>query len=116
MSSWIAQQFGPIPPPTRPATMQLNEVIGDEGVTEIEQEGAIRLHAVGDTGRPDVHSANQDGVTELMTADYSPTAGGKNPAFLLHLGDVIYGPNKDEEYRDEFREWDVAPADGQDGH
>ena len=37
-----------------------------------------------------------------MAADYSPKAGGKNPAFFLHLGDVIYGPNKAEEYRDEF--------------
>src|SRR5262249_38715474 len=32
MSAWIAQESGPIPPPTRPPTMQLNEVIGDQGV------------------------------------------------------------------------------------
>lgn len=37
-----------------------------------------------------------------MAQDYSPAAGGRNPAFFLHLGDVIYGPNKDQMYRDEF--------------
>lgn len=102
MAAWIAQQSGPIPPPTRPPTMQLNEVIGDQGVTEIESEGTIRFHAVGDTGRPDVHNVNQEGVMGEMAGAYSPTAGAKNPAFFLHLGDVIYGPNKIDEYRDEF--------------
>lgn len=102
MSTWIAQSFGPIPPPTRTAAMELAEIIGSDGVAEIEAEGAIRFHAVGDTGRPDVHNVNQEGVTEQMAADFSPTAGGKNPAFFFHLGDVIYGPNKNDEYRDEF--------------
>jgi hypothetical protein len=102
MSSWIAQKFGPIPPPSREPVLQLSDVIGPEGVSEIETEGMIRFHAVGDTGRPDVHNANQEGVTQQMAADYSPTAAGKNPAFFFHLGDVIYGPDKEQLYRDEF--------------
>lgn len=102
MSSWIAQKFGPIPAPRGDSVLSLADVIGADGVGEIEREGAIRFHAVGDTGRPDVHNANQEGVTLQMAADYSPTAAGKNPAFFFHLGDVIYGPDKEQMYRDEF--------------
>jgi Calcineurin-like phosphoesterase len=101
MASWIAQSFGPIPPPDRDPVLQLADVIGADGVSEIETEGAIRFHAVGDTGRPDVHS-NQEAVAQQMATDYSPAADGKNPAFFFHLGDVIYGPDKDQMYRDEF--------------
>ncbi len=102
MVDWIAQKSGPIPPPQRDPTVQLSELIGDAGVKEIEDAGTIRIHAVGDTGRPDVHNANQEAVADQMAADYSPGAGARNPAFFLHLGDVIYGPNKEQLYRDEF--------------
>ena len=71
------------------AVVQLSELIGSEAVKEIENEGTIHLHAVGDTGRPDVHNAHQEGVAEQMAADYMPNAGAKNPALFLHLGDVI---------------------------
>jgi hypothetical protein len=37
-----------------------------------------------------------------MTGDYDPAAGGRNPALLIHLGDVIYGHDKSKLYRDEF--------------
>jgi hypothetical protein len=37
-----------------------------------------------------------------MTQDFHPDAGGNNPAFFLHLGDVIYGTQKELLYRDEF--------------
>jgi Calcineurin-like phosphoesterase len=82
--------------------VQLSELIGSEAVAEIEAAGAIRLHAVGDTGRPDVHNPNQDGVADQMAADYSRGGGAANPALFLHLGDVIYGPHKQQLYRDEF--------------
>ena len=103
MASWIEQKSGPIPRPRRrDAVVRLSELIGSEAVKEIESEGTIHLHAVGDTGRPDVHNAHQEGVAEQMAADYTPSAGAKNPALFLHLGDVIYGPNKQQLYRDEF--------------
>src|SRR2546423_447420 len=102
MSSWIAEKSGPIPPPQRNPVVELSEIIGSEGVKEIEAEGTIRFHAVGDTGRPDVHNAHQEGVADQMARDYSPSAGARNPAFFLHLGDVIYGPHKQQLYRDEF--------------
>jgi 3',5'-cyclic AMP phosphodiesterase CpdA len=37
-----------------------------------------------------------------MAADFNPSAGGANPAFLFHLGDVIYGPGKDDHYGERF--------------
>ena len=102
MASWIAEKSGPIPRPRRAPLVRLSELIGTAAVEETEAEGAIRFHAVGDTGRPDVHNTNQEGVAEQMAADYTPDAGAKNPALFLHLGDVIYGPNKRQLYRDEF--------------
>jgi hypothetical protein len=46
------------------------------------------------------HGAEQ--VSEAMATDYKADAGGLNPAFLLHLGDVIYGPDKETHYGDRF--------------
>jgi 3',5'-cyclic AMP phosphodiesterase CpdA len=37
-----------------------------------------------------------------MAGDYTPTGGGFNPAFLFHLGDVIYGPGKEAHYSGRF--------------
>ena len=102
MLDWIAQKFGPIPKPKRSAAFALAEIIGAPGVAEIESAGAIRFQADGDTGRPDVHNANQENVARQMSSDFNPAAGARNPAFLLHLGDVIYGAGKDQLYRDEF--------------
>jgi len=81
--------------------MTLDDVIGDAGLQEVLQTGAIRFHAVGDTGRPG-GSERQTEVTDDMTLDYHPAAAGQNPAFFLHLGDVIYGPDKKNGYLDQF--------------
>src|ERR671936_509121 len=37
-----------------------------------------------------------------MASWVAPKAGAANPALFLHLGDVIYGPHKEQLYRDEF--------------
>ena len=102
MAQWIATQLGPIPKPGRDPAMTLDEIIGAAGVKEIEALGTIRFHAVGDTGRAAGENTPQDQVAADMALDYHPDAGGMNPAFFLHLGDVIYGPNKDAHYRNEF--------------
>jgi hypothetical protein len=39
-----------------------------------------------------------------MTTDFNISQPATCPAFFFHLGDVIYGPNKDQEYRPEFYE------------
>src|SRR5713226_4014347 len=102
MSQFATAKLGPIPPPSRDPTMDLSEIIGQPGVDEIKAAGAIRFHAVGDTGRPGGDSTPQGQIADAMISDYDPAAGGRNPALLIHLGDVIYGHDKTILYRDEF--------------
>ena len=102
MSQFAVGKLGPIPPPSRAPVMDLSEIIGHPGVDEIQATGAIRFHAIGDTGRPGGDSTPQGQIADAMTSDYDPAAGGRNPALLIHLGDVIYGHDKTILYRDEF--------------
>jgi predicted phosphodiesterase len=81
--------------------MSLDQIIGAAGVGEITAAGVIRFHAVGDTGRTNAGN-EQEEVATRMQSDFHPQGGAANPAFFLHLGDVIYGHNKDLEYRDQF--------------
>ena len=98
----IKGNLEPIPAPTRTPSMTLADIIGTQGSMDIENSGAIRFHAVGDTGR----SANspQGDVAQAMQVDFDVSKPANSPAFFLHLGDVIYGPNKDQQYRPEFYE------------
>jgi Calcineurin-like phosphoesterase len=98
----IQQKLQPIPAAKRTPTMTLAEVIGAQGETDVTNSGSISFHAVGDTGK----SANspQGAVAEAMATDFNVGAPASSPAFFFHLGDVIYGPNKDVTYRPEFYE------------
>ncbi|HEV2690142.1 MAG TPA: metallophosphoesterase, partial [Bryobacteraceae bacterium] len=99
LTDWSKQQLGPVPAVLRNGAIDLSEVIGAAGVTEIEGVGELRFHALGDSGVGMANEAEQ--VSDEMATDYKPTAGGLNPAFL-HLGDVIYGPDKEAHYGDRF--------------
>lgn len=101
MTEFTEADLEVIPPPYRSPRMMLEEVIGADGVQEITALGTIRFQATGDTGRRD-NSDRQEEVSDAMSAEFDPAAGGRNPAFFLHLGDVIYGPGKQNAYRDEF--------------
>ena len=101
--SHIQGNLQPIPAPKRaPQTMTLADVIGQQGSDEIAASGAISFHAVGDTGKG--ANSPQGAVAEAMTTDYNMSKPAASPAFFFHLGDVIYGPNKDTAYRQEFYE------------
>ena len=100
-TEYSQSKLGPIPKPTRKPLMTLDEIIGAEGAKEITKAGSIRFHAVGDTGRQKGGNEQQE-VAMQMENDFHPQGGGLNPAFFLHLGDVIYGHSKDLEYRDQF--------------
>jgi len=102
MADFIHAKMGPIPAPRRPPVMDLEEIIGTQGAKEIQDTGEIRFQSTGDTGRPQADNKHQEDVTDAMTSDFDPAAKGKNPAFFFHLGDLIYGPNKENLYRDEF--------------
>lgn len=96
-----AAALEPIPPLRGNGVIPLAAVIGADGVAEIESVGALRFHAVGDTGGTGSRAAQEE-VAAHMTSDFAQDGGGLNPAFFLHLGDVVYGPGKAEHYRDQY--------------
>lgn len=100
MTDWSKLQLGLIPPIRNNGVMKLDDLIGADGVKEIEQVGEIRFHALGDSGVGQATEA--ESIAEEMATDFKPGAGGMNPAFLFHLGDVIYGPGKADHYVDRF--------------
>lgn len=100
MTGWSKTQLGPIPAVKPGSTMTLDDVIGAEGTKEIEQTGELRFHALADSGVGQAQEA--EAISDEMATDYDPSAGGLNPAFLFHLGDVIYGPDKGAHYVDRF--------------
>jgi len=103
MAQFASKDLGPIPAPSpSAATMNLEDIIGASGVAEIKSVGSIGVHAVGDTGRPAGVDTAQEEVSEAMASDFNVADRGRNPALLFHLGDVIYGHDKDKAYRDEF--------------
>jgi hypothetical protein len=100
MTDWSKLQLGPLPPVKNKGGMTLDSIIGAAGAKEIEQAGEIRFHALGDSGVGNAHEAEM--VSDEMATDFQAGAGGVNPAFLLHLGDVVYGPDKEAHYTDRF--------------
>jgi hypothetical protein len=99
----IQGNLEPVPTPKGASVMKLADVIGAQASADIQASGSIRFHAVGDTGK----SANspQGDVAEAMATDYNAAQPQTaSPAFFFHLGDVIYGPGKDNAYRGEFYE------------
>lgn len=105
-------QVQPVPPPRMAQPrMDLADVIGQDGVTKIQQAGQISFHAVGDTGAAKVDHAqtvatalaHEESVADLMAADVQ--AGGPGaPSFLFHLGDIIYSFGEAQYYHDQFYE------------
>ena len=100
INDWKKAQLGPTPAPRNNGAIDLAEIIGPEGVSEIEDLGEIRFHALGDSGVGHADEAEQ--VAEEMATDFKPGAGALNPAFLFHLGDVVYGPMKTDHYGERF--------------
>jgi hypothetical protein len=100
LTDFHKQVLGAIPPVKGDSSMDLASIIGASGTQEIEQLGEIRFQALGDSGVN--HASEAEQVAEDMTTDFKATAGGLNPAFLFHLGDVVYGPGKESHYGERF--------------
>jgi hypothetical protein len=103
MLDFISGRLQAIPAPTiNPPVMSLADLIGTDAATQTENAGSLLFHAVGDTGVGS--NTPQEDVANAMTQDYVIANPVQSPAFFLHLGDVVYGPNKIQEYRPEFYE------------
>ena len=100
MLDFIATKLLPFPDPQRDPTMVLADIIGKQGVVDIEKQQSITFHTVGDTGHE--NGIDQEHVANAMAQDYDPAHPEKSPAFFLHLGDVIYYDNTDKGYQAQF--------------
>lgn len=96
----------PIPPlRIDPPIMHLEDIIGKNLVQEIQKNGRIVFHSVGDTGAS-LRAGPKDEalVTDKMAEDFNDPNSADVPRFLFHLGDVIYNFGEDEYYYDQFYE------------
>ena len=100
-SQWGPHQVGPIPKPKGNSVMTLADLIGTADSDAIAKFGTLTFHSTGDTGRPGGGGAEEE-VAIAMALDYDAAHPEKCPVFLFHLGDVIYGQDKTNHYRDEF--------------
>ena len=101
IADFTAQKLLAIPAPKRnPPEMKLADVIGNAGAATVKQSNRIVFHACGDSGNP--QSQDEEMVSDAMTAEYDTTQSHASPAFLLHLGDVIYYDNTDSGYHQQF--------------
>jgi len=100
ITGWSKAQLGPIPRVRKNGRMDLSDLIGRAGSREVEALGEIRFHALGDTGVG--HASAAQTVADDMAIDYKAGAGAVNPAFLFHLGDIIYGNDKQSHYVERF--------------
>ncbi len=91
----------PLPDPPR---MDLAQILGPNLLGPIVEGRTLTFHSVGDTGASS-HSLirNEHLVAEAMAGDVE--RGGANaPAFLFHLGDVVYSFGESQYYYDQFYE------------
>ncbi|WP_148595012.1 hypothetical protein [Aquisphaera giovannonii] len=99
----------------------LADVVGAERASQIEATGAVRFHAVGDSGggRYPVDKRTHDltfggitaaveeaqkAVARVMNDDLNPLTPGWSPAFCFRLGDVVYFDNTPSGYHAQFYE------------
>jgi uncharacterized protein YukJ len=92
---------GPVPTPRRYPTMSLTDVMGEapSGYVENAAGKSIVFDMAGDTGAPSEQKLTQElKVTELMTRN----AASVQPAFLFHVGDVVYFYGEEDYYYSQF--------------
>jgi Calcineurin-like phosphoesterase len=95
-----------LPVPTGPpqAPLELKGFVGEEFLKPIANANKIAFHAVGDTGASATSRIAKEAlVADAMAADLQQPAADA-PAFLFHLGDVIYQFGEAEYYYDQFYE------------
>ncbi len=89
-------------PRMSPPVMDLSEVLPPGRVAKMQAAGQIVFHSAGDTGgiiRPEPQLA----VADAMAADRASRSGaGEQPAFLYHLGDVVYYFGQERYYPEQF--------------
>jgi Calcineurin-like phosphoesterase len=78
---------------------------GPQVVQQIQKNGRIVFHALGDSGCSDVRKyGNEIRVFDQIADDVHTAVVTDRPSFLYHLGDVIYNFGEAKYYYDQFYE------------
>ncbi|HEY2584139.1 MAG TPA: metallophosphoesterase [Tepidisphaeraceae bacterium] len=76
---------------------------GPQVVEQIAAQKQIVFHALGDSGASNAGMYKDEvAVATQLAADCETTQGSDRPAFLFHLGDVVYDFGESQYYYDEF--------------
>jgi Calcineurin-like phosphoesterase len=85
---------------------QLQDAYGAQGAQiaqTITKAGKIIFHALGDSGASNAGKyKNEIGVADQLTMDCHNANAANRPAFLFHLGDVVYDFGESSYYYDQF--------------
>jgi len=86
----------------------LEKALGDRGpqvVQQIATNKKIVFHSTGDSGASNVRKfGNEIRVADQLAEDASLSTGADRPAFLFHLGDLVYDFGEAQYYYDQFYE------------
>jgi hypothetical protein len=85
--------------PSGNARLALADYFPQSEIAAITAHGSISFHALGDSG---VGTQDQNDVADVMAAEVNKNQPELGPAFLLHLGDIIYGNDKIGGYVNKF--------------
>jgi hypothetical protein len=89
----------PFKQPKGKALMALADFFPAQEIQAIQHHGSISFHAFGDSG---VGTSEQHAIADAMSRDVNRAHPELGPALLLHLGDIIYGPDKLATYANKF--------------
>ena len=86
--------------------LELSDIYGPHGpelMKQIDAAGKIIFHALGDSGPSNAGKyKNELRVADQLTMDCSNANQANHPAFLFHLGDVVYDFGESQYYFDQF--------------
>ncbi len=85
--------------------LKLEHVDGSHGaqvVQKIGDAGKIIFHAFGDWAPPTPASISTVRVADQVTMDCGRSDDANRPAFLFHLGDIVYNFGESQYYYDQF--------------
>ena len=91
----------PLPDPPR---LDLGTILGPNLLGPITDGRAIAFHVVGDTGASSTTLIGPEARVADAMADQVAAGGPQTPAFLFHLGDVVYNFGEGQYYYDQFYE------------
>src|SRR6266581_1841607 len=78
---------------------------GPEIIQRIKNAAKIIFHAAGDTGASNAGKyGNEIRVSDQLTSDCRTADANNRPAFMFHLGDVVYDFGESKYYYDQFYE------------